>query len=389
MNLSGGGGGGGCGAVAAADRRESIPPRTPSCRPSTSTRKQSGFYRDRFDGTRHPSASSWTTSPSANPTKAEDADVYVLTRTTFREFGDLWLTDPDFEDMEKISDANPQQDEYCWGDAEIIDWVSNDGIPLQGILVKPEGFDPNKKYPMMVYFYERSSDGLHSYRAPSPGTSVNQSFYVSRGYVFFVPDIPYEIGHPGESAIDAVVPGVLKIVDQGYIDKDRIGAQGHSWGGYQLAYMVTRTNLFAAVEAGAPVSNMTSAYGGIRWDSGMNRQFQYEHTQSRIGGTLWEETLRYINNSPLFEADKVQTPLLMIHNDKDGAVPWYQGIEYVHGPQAAPEARLDAELQRGAPRAPAAPKPEGLDHPDAAVLRPLPHGCTGPGLDGRRVCRPS
>ena len=113
----------------------------------------------------------------------------------------------------------------------------------------------------------------------------------------------------------------------GFVDKDRIGVQGHSWGGYQIAYMITRTNLFAAVEAGAPVANMTSAYGGIRWDSGMNRQFQYEQTQSRIGGTLWEETLRYIENSPLFEADKVQTPLLMMHNDEDGAVPWYQGIE--------------------------------------------------------------
>ncbi len=289
--------------------------------------KASGFYRDRFDGSREPQRLVLDDYRFGNPNKAEDAEVFVLTRQSFQEYPDLWVTDPDFRDMEKLSDANPQQEEYLWGSAEIMEWVSNDGIPLQGILVKPEGFDPNHKYPLMVYFYERSSDGLHSYRTPGPGTSVNYSFYVSRGYVFFVPDIPYEIGHPGESAIDAVVPGVLKLVDQGYIDPERIGAQGHSWGGYQLAYMITRTNLFAAVEAGAPVANMTSAYGGIRWDSGMNRQFQYERTQSRIGGSLWEETLRYINNSPLFEADKIRTPLLMIHNDRDGAVPWYQGIE--------------------------------------------------------------
>jgi dipeptidyl aminopeptidase/acylaminoacyl peptidase len=290
--------------------------------------KQGGFYRHRLDSNRNPQRLIMDDYTFGRPTKAEDADVMVLTRQSFREFPDLWLSGPDFDDMVKITDANPQQDEYVWGDAEIIEWVSNDGIPLQGILIKPDGFDPSKKYPMMVYFYERSSDGIHRYRSPGPGTSVNPSFYVSRGYVFFNPDIPYEIGHPGESAIDAVVPGVLKIVDEGYIDKDRIGAQGHSWGGYQLAYMITRTNLFAAVEGGAPVSNMTSAYGGIRWDSGMNRQFQYEHTQSRIGGTLWEETMRYINNSPLFEADKIQTPFLMIHNDEDGAVPWYQGIEF-------------------------------------------------------------
>ena len=240
-----------------------------------------------------------------------------------------WDSDEDFRNMEKISDANPQQAEYLWGSAEIVEWISNDRTPLQGILIKPEGFDPSKKYPMMVYFYERMSDGLHRYNTIRPGSSsVIPSFYVSRGYVFFIPDIPYEIGHPGESAIDAVVPGVLKILDEGYVDPDRIGVQGHSWGGYQIAYMVTRTNLFAAAEAGAPVSNMTSAYGGIRWQTGMSRQFQYERTQSRIGGSLWEETLRYINNSPLFEADKVQTPVLMLHNDEDGAVPWYQGIEY-------------------------------------------------------------
>jgi len=290
--------------------------------------KADGFYRDRFDGNREPVRLLMGDYAYGRPRKAEDADVMLLTRSTFQEFPDLWVTDASFGDMEKMSDANPQQEDYLWGTAELVEWISNDGIPLQGILVKPEGFDPQKKYPMMVYFYERNSDRLHRYQSPSPGTSVNQSFYVSRGYVFFVPDIPYEIGHPGESAIDAVIPGVLKIVDEGYIDKDRIGAQGHSWGGYQLAYMITRTNLFAAVEAGAPVSNMTSAYGGIRWDSGMNRQFQYERTQSRIGGSLWEETLRYINNSPLFEADKIQTPLLMIHNDADGAVPWYQGIEF-------------------------------------------------------------
>jgi dipeptidyl aminopeptidase/acylaminoacyl peptidase len=289
--------------------------------------KASGYYQDRFDGNREPRRLIMGDYAYDGLRKAEDADVFMLTRSTFREFPDIWITDGDLREMQKVTDANPQQADYLWGDEELVEWISNDGIPLQGILVKPEGFDPSKKYPMMVYFYERNSDNLHRYQNPSPGTSVNQSFYVSRGYVYFVPDIPYEIGHPGESAVDAVVPGVLKIVDQGYIDKDRIGAQGHSWGGYQLAYMITRVNLFAAVEAGAPVANMTSAYGGIRWDSGMNRQFQYEHTQSRIGGSLWAETLRYINNSPLFEADKIQTPLLMIHNDRDGAVPWYQGIE--------------------------------------------------------------
>ena len=290
--------------------------------------KQSGFYRGRTDRTAMPEQVIMADKSFQMRGKAEDVDRWLIARQDFREYPDLWVTNGEFTDMVKLTDANPQQADYRWGTAEIAEWTSADRTPLQGILVKPDGFDPTQKYPMMVYFYERSSDGLHSYRSPVPGgSSVSQSFYASRGYVVFVPDIPYEIGYPGESALDAVVPGVLSIVEQGFIDADKIGVQGHSWGGYQIAYMITKTNLFAAAEAGAPVSNMTSAYGGIRWASGMSRMFQYERTQSRIGGTLWESTAEYIHNSPVFFADKIETPLLMLHNDEDGAVPWYQGIE--------------------------------------------------------------
>ncbi|MCH8956936.1 prolyl oligopeptidase family serine peptidase [candidate division KSB1 bacterium] len=123
------------------------------------------------------------------------------------------------------------------------------------------------------------------------------------------------------------MPGVTDLIKQGFVDEENIGVQGHSWGGYQIAFMVTRTNIFKAAEAGAPVSNMISAYGGIRWRTGRSRMFQYEHTQSRIGGSLWEYPMRYMENSPIFWADKIETPLLMMHNDQDGAVPWYQGIE--------------------------------------------------------------
>ena len=260
--------------------------------------------------------------------RAEDAGRLLWTRESFGTFPDLWTGDADFGEKRKLSDANPQQAEYAWGTAELVDWTSNDGTRLEGILITPEGFDPSRQYPLLVYFYERMSDGLHDYRAPTPGgSSIAFSFYASRGYVVFVPDIPYEVGYPGESALDAVVPGVLELLGRGFVDPARIGVQGHSWGGYQIAYMLTKTNLFAAAEAGAPVSNMTSAYGGIRWQTGMSRMFQYERTQSRIGGTLWDERDRYIHNSPLFFADKVRTPLLMMHNDEDGAVPWYQGIE--------------------------------------------------------------
>ena len=291
--------------------------------------KSDGFYRDRVEGSSEPVKLVMEERAFGNPARAEDADVLMLTRATFREFPDLYTTDLSFRSFNRISDANPQQAEYRWGTSELVQWRSANGEMLQGVLYKPDGFDASMQYPMMVYFYERLSDNVHNHALPAAGSSsINISFYVSRGYLVFTPDIPYRVGYPGESALSAVVPGVLDLVDQGFVDPKRIGVQGHSWGGYQIAYMVTKTNIFAAAEAGAPVANMISAYGGIRWSTGMSRMFQYEKTQSRLGGTLWETPMRFIENSPIFWADKVQTPLLMMHNDQDGAVPWYQGIEY-------------------------------------------------------------
>lgn len=260
--------------------------------------------------------------------KAETTDDVVFTRSTFRECPDLWSSTLEFKQIHRISDINPQQDQYSWGTAKLVDWKGEDGQPLRGILYQPDGFDPQQKYPLMVYFYERNSDRLHSYYPPAAGRSIiNHSFYVSRGYLLFVPDIPYKTGQPGPSAANSILPGVKSLIAEGFVDEDRIGIQGHSWGGYQAAYLVTQTDMFACAEAGAPVSNMTSAYGGIRWSSGLSRMFQYERTQSRIGDDLWAARDKYVANSPLFFADKINTPLLILHNDEDGAVPWYQGIE--------------------------------------------------------------
>lgn len=239
-------------------------------------------------------------------------------------FGDLYANG------KRISNGNPQQTSFNWYTTELVSYTSLDGKKLSGILYLPENLDPSKKYPMITYFYERLSDYYHEYQAPRPSRStISKSFYTSNGYIVFVPDIVYEDGRPGPSAYNCIMPGVSQLLaERSYIDKDRLALQGQSWGGYQTAYLITQTNLFACAMAGAPVSNMTSAYGGIRWGSGMNRAFQYEHAQSRIGGSLWELPRNYIENSPLFYADRVETPLLIMHNDNDGAVPWYQGIEY-------------------------------------------------------------
>jgi dipeptidyl aminopeptidase/acylaminoacyl peptidase len=230
--------------------------------------------------------------------------------------------------MKKVSDANPQAASYLMGTSEIIEYVNADGRKLRALLTKPENFDPAKKYPLMVYIYEELTAGLHAYNAPNVGTSINIPRYVSNGYVVLRPDIVYETGYPGQSAEKCVIPAVNTVLAMGFIDPKRIGIQGHSWGGYQITYLVTRTNMFAAVEAGAAVSNMVSAYGGIRWGTGMSRAFQYEKTQSRIGAPPWDAPLQFIENSPIFWVKKVQTPYLTIHNDEDDAVPWYQGIEW-------------------------------------------------------------
>ena len=261
--------------------------------------------------------------------RSKDGKVFTFATNNFNESPNLWMTRDLFKTQVRLSDINPQQQEYLWGSAELVQWTSANDIPCAGILYKPENFDAGQKYPMIIYFYETLSDGLYSYKAPAPSAStINISYFVSNGYLVFTPDIHYTIGHPGQSAMNCIMPGVDVLCQNPWVDTENMAIQGQSWGGYQVAYMITQTDRFKAAGAGAPVSNMTSAYGGIRWGSGMVRQFQYEGTQSRIGQNLWDGFDLYIENSPIFHAQNVTTPLLIMHNDKDGAVPWYQGIEY-------------------------------------------------------------
>jgi len=294
------------------------------------TTKQSGYYSLRLkDNAKQKLLMDNYRFSTFQTRKAKDADIVLFTKESFKEYPDLYVSDLTFKNIKKISEANPQQKDYAWGTVEMYAWLSLDGIPLQGLLYKPENFDPKKQYPMMVYYYEKNSDNIHNHIVPAPiRSTINYTYFVSNGYIVFVPDVVYRIGYPGESAYNCIMPAVTSLIEKGFVNKERIGIQGHSWGGYQNAYLITKTNLFRAAEAGAPVSNMVSAYGGIRWESGYSRMFQYEKSQSRIGGTLWEKPLRFLENSPIFFADKVNTPLLMMHNDEDGAVPWYQGIEY-------------------------------------------------------------
>jgi dipeptidyl aminopeptidase/acylaminoacyl peptidase len=263
---------------------------------------------------------------------AEEKDVLVFRKENFQNYPDLYLIEKSKAEAVKLTNANPQQSDFKWGTVELVSWEAYDGTPLQGLLYKPEDFDEGKKYPLMTYFYEKRSDNLHNYHSPQPSASiVNMSYLVSNDYLVFVPDIVYKEGKPGESAYNAIVSGVEALEENEYVDSENMAIQGQSWGGYQVAHLVTVTNKFKAAMAGAPVANMTSAYGGIRWQSGLSRAFQYERTQSRIGKNLWEGLDLYLENSPLFGIPNIETPLLMMHNDADGAVPYYQGIEMFMG----------------------------------------------------------
>ncbi|MES2589950.1 MAG: prolyl oligopeptidase family serine peptidase [Bacteroidota bacterium] len=266
--------------------------------------------------------------------KAKKADQILFQKTNLLDYPDLYTTTwTSNTEAKQLSKTNPQQKEFNWATVDLISWKSYDGVPLEGLLYKPEDYDSTKKYPLLVYFYEMYSDELHNHYAPKPTASIiYPTEYASAGYLVLIPDIRYKAGYPARGAYDCIMSGTDYVLKKyKAADSTRMGLQGQSWGGYQTAQLITMTTRYKAAMAGAPVGNMFSAYGGIRWGSGLNRQFQYEHTQSRIGKTIWEAPELYVENSPLFHLPKVKTPLLIMHNDADGSVPWYQGIELFTG----------------------------------------------------------
>lgn len=293
--------------------------------------KQWGYYKTILGSNKAPEKVVMASYKYSTLQKAKSSDYFIYTKENFQHSPDLYAS-ADLKSETKLSDINPQQDQYNWGSAELVEWTTPKGHVSHGILYKPEDFDPNKKYPMLVYFYEKLSDGLFNYVPPMATPSrLPIAQFVSNGYLVFAPDISYETGYPGASAVEYINSGVESLKNNPWVDGAHIGIQGQSWGGYQVAFLITQTDMYAAAWAGAPVANMTSAYGGIRWETGVNREFQYEKTQSRIGASLWDKPELYIQNSPLFQLPKVHTPVVIMSNDADGAVPWYQGIEMFTG----------------------------------------------------------
>ena len=248
-------------------------------------------------------------------------------RQNYHESPDLWWSDVDFSNPTRVTHANPQQELYRWGTVKVVSWKTFNSKNNEGLLYLPENYDLRKKYPLIVTFYEQSTQKLHRYWNPNwSNATIDIPSFVSDGYAVFIPDIHYTVGEPGESCYDAVVSGIEMLIREGIADKNRIGLQGHSWGGFQAVYLLTRTDMFCCAQPGAAVVDMIAAYSAIR-KGGSPRMFMYEITQSRIGKMLWDAPEKYVQNSSILNADRIYTPLLILHNDQDDAVPFAQGLD--------------------------------------------------------------
>lgn len=257
---------------------------------------------------------------------SDNHEYCVWNRQNVSEFRDLWWSKSDFSNPVKVTNANPQQADYKWGTVKLIKWTNYENKENKGLLYLPEDYDPQKEYPVLVQFYETHSGGLNTYHAPMLSSAMGDVMYfVSNGYIVFMPDVHFTIGTPGQSCYDAVVSGTKYLIEQGIAHPGKIGLQGHSWSGFQTSYLVTKTDLFTCANIGAPITDMVTGYLGIRGGSGLPRYFMYEEWQSRMGKNLWEAKDKYLANSAIIEADKIHTPLLIWHNDKDEAVAYEQG----------------------------------------------------------------
>ena len=269
----------------------------------------------------------WDDAGFGNLAKAKKAEVYAYARDTYKDYPDFYAADAMLRNGRRLTEANPQQKDFLWSSGSmLLDYTSAKGDKLQGALFLPANYEKGKRYPTIVYYYEKMSQQLNRYAQPS-ANGFNKSVYTSNGYAVLFPDITYKINDPGMSAVWCVLPAIDAAVAAGVVDRSKVGLQGHSWGGYQTAFLVTQAD-FAAAVAGAPLTNMISMYSSIYFNSGSANQPIFESSQGRFKGGYWDNLEAYQRNSPVYYASQVKTPLIILHNDKDGAVDWNQGIEY-------------------------------------------------------------
>jgi acetyl esterase/lipase len=297
--------------------------------------KKSGYWQ--VTAGQAPQPMIWADKQVGGVQKAVAADRVIFTQQRFDEFPDLWVAPTSFSAPRKITDANPQLAEYAWGSKVLVEYHNSKGQRLQGTLTLPAGYEPGKKYPMLVYFYERMSNTHHQFSMPVYDDRPHISTYASDGYLVLQPDVVYEIGKPGSSALDCVTAAVKKVIDLGYADPKRIGLQGHSWGGYQSSYIVTQTDMFATVVTGAPLTNLISMYYILYKSSGTVNGGILELSQGRMGADVTPATAHdlYEDQSPIFHVRDIRTPFLILHGTADGAVDWNQGLEFYNAARRA------------------------------------------------------
>lgn len=264
-----------------------------------------------------------------NFAKAKDADVFLFTRQTARDVPNYHVASADFKGGRQLTDVNPQQKDFAWtSGVRIINYTSDKGDKLQGALYLPANYEVGKKYPLLVTIYEKRSQNAHAFVNVNETSTPNRSLYTSRGYAVLDPDIVYKVNDPGMSAVWSVLPAVKAAIATGGVDSTNVGLWGHSWGGYQTALLVTQTKMFKAAIAGAPLTDLVSMYSSVYWNTGGTNQAIFESSQGRFQGNFIDNYEAYIRNSPAFHAKNQETPLIILHNDKDGAVDFNQGITH-------------------------------------------------------------
>ena len=260
------------------------------------------------------------------PAATADRRYILLSRQSFSEGRNMWVFDTRSNKCKKVTNANPNHNGYPWGSVKIVQWKNFAGKINQGLVYFPAGYEEGKEYPMVVNYYETHASEKHVYYMPDwCSAMLDLPTFLSHGYIVFKPDVYFKTGYPAQSTYDAVVSGVEYLVKEGIATPGRIGVQGHSWSGCTVANLITMTDIFSCASIGAGVVNMTEAYSALRIGSGNTRMFMYEDWQSRIGKSLWEDPEAYLRNSAIFRADRIKTPVLIMHNDKDEAVEFHEG----------------------------------------------------------------
>jgi dipeptidyl aminopeptidase/acylaminoacyl peptidase len=288
--------------------------------------KKSGYWV--VEPGREPRPLIWEDRSIGQARKAKNADRVVFTSQTFVDFPDWYAAPASFASPVRVTDANPQQKEYAWGRRVLIDYTDRRGHKLQATLSLPAGYVEGRRYPMLVYFYEKLSQNHHQYSMPVYDDRPHMSTYASNGYLVLMPDIVYDDGKPGSSAVDDITSATQKVIDLGYADPAHIGAQGHSWGGYESSFLVTQTDMFAAVVTGAPLTNLESMHNILYKQSGGGNAPLIQWGQGRMGTVPWRDPEGYASQSPVRFVEKITTPFMIMQGTADGAVDWNQGLEF-------------------------------------------------------------